>query len=155
MNPDTSITDFDNLTFSHPLQMLKAALPYMAVSQQKTCSIFIKLFELRSALGLLEEENNQLSACSNEEEPSTLDMLTHIRDYCNEKERELIDLFINFSQAFQLYSSYRSTMPEGNQDSNPFDMLKALLTPEQQAMYNSYSKMFAAGENNTAAASNT
>lgn len=147
MNQETSITDFDNLTFSHPLQVLKAALPYMAVSQQKSCTIFIKIFELRNALGLLETEDNQLSACSDGEDNSMLGMLTHIRDFCNEREKEIIDLFINFSQAFQLYSSYRASAPEGSAGGESmFDMLKNLLTPEQQAMFNGYSQMFAGSE---------
>ena len=147
MNQETSITDFDNLTFSHQLQVLKAALPYMAVSQQKTFTIFIKIFELRNALGILDADDNQLSACSGDEDNSMLGMLAHIRGFCNEKEREFIDLFLNFSQAFQLYSSYRASAPEDNSgNESMFDMLKNLLTPEQQAMFNGYSQMFSGNE---------
>lgn len=140
-----SLTDFDSLTFSHSLQMLKAALPYMNNSEQKTFTIFIKIYELRNALSLIQEEDNQLTACSEDTDGNqTLNMLTHIREFGNEKEKEFIDLFINFNQAFQLFSSYRASMPEGEPESNSmFDMLKNLLTPEQQAAFDSYSQIFA------------
>lgn len=142
---DGSLTDFDNLTFSHSLQMLKAALPYMNNSEQRTFTVFIKIFELRNALSLIQEEDNQLTACSeNAEGSQILNMLNHIRDFCTDKEKEFIDLFINFNQAFQLFSSYRASMPEGQSDNNNmFDMLKNLLTPEQQAAFDGYSQMFA------------
>lgn len=103
-----SLTDFDSLTFSHSLQMLKAALPYMDNSEQKTFTIFIKMFELRNALSIIQEENNQLSACSDDDdddENRILNMLNHIREFGNEQEKEFIDMFINFNQAFQLYTS--------------------------------------------------
>lgn len=142
-----SITDFDTLTFSHQLQMLKAALPYMELGQQKTMIMFIKLFELKNAMTLLQEDNNQLSACSDEEsnENRTLSMLNHLRQYCNEKEKEFIDLFINFNQAFQLFSSYKDNVPEGSagsENTNLLHMLKNMLSPEQQAAFEGYSQMF-------------
>lgn len=145
MNQDTSITDFDTLTFSHPLQMLKAALPYLDTPQQKNLTIGIKMLELRNALSMLQEENNQLSACCEEsDENPDFRMLQHMREFCNEKEREWIDLFINFKQAFQLYASYRtSTSEESTEHSSMFDLLKTMMTPEQQAAFQGYSSLFA------------
>lgn len=141
---DHSLTDFDTLTFSHSVQMLKAALPYMNSVEQKNMTIFIKIFELRNALSLIEQNDNQLSACSNDPDKNTqLNMLNHIRQYATEKEREFIDLFINFSQAFQLFSSYQSSTPENTTESSTmFDMLKNLLTPEQQMAFQGYSQLF-------------
>lgn len=146
MSNEASITDFDNLTFSHPLQMLKAALPYLQTSQQKNLTICIKMLELKNALSMLQEENNQLSACcEGNDSNQIIPMLNHIRKFCNEKEREWIDLFINFSQAFQLYSSYRTSVPEGTNDSpSMFDVLKGMMTPEQQEAFEGYSQLFAA-----------
>lgn len=141
---DSSLTDFDSLTFSHSLQMLKAALPYMDNHEQKTFTIFIKIFELRNALSLLQKEDNQLSACSESADKNQIiNMLNHIREFANDKEKEFIDLFINFNQAFQLFSSYRAAAPEGEAEPfNMFEMLKNLLTPEQQEAMNGYSQLF-------------
>ena len=145
MSEESSITDFDNLTFSHPLQLLKAALPYMDAQQQRSLTIGIKMMELRNALSLIQEDNNQLSACCDtSDDNQALNMLGHIRQFCNEREREWIDLFMNFSQAFQLYASYRASTPDGGSENNMFDMLKGMLTPEQQAAFQSYSQMFSA-----------
>lgn len=141
---ETKLTDFDSLTFSHSLQVLKAALPYMQNQEQKTFTIFIKALELRNALLLIQEEENQLSACSiDSEENQVANMLTHIRSYCTEKEQEFIDLFLNFTQAFQLFNTYRSSMPESSGENNSFfDILKNMLTPEQQEAFNGYSQLF-------------
>ncbi len=140
------ITEFDTLTFSHSLQMLKAALPYMDTAHQKNLVMLIKIFELKNAMSLLQEENNQLSACSDEQDENRiLNMLSHLRQFSNDKEKEMIDLFINFNQAFQLFSSYKASAPD-NQENNlsMFDLMKNLLTPEQQTAFEGYSQMFAA-----------
>lgn len=146
MSEESSVTDFDNLTFSHPLQLLKAALPYMDAPQQRNLTIGIKMMELRNALSLIQDDNNQLSACcDNSDENQTVNMLAQIRQFCSEKEQEWIDLFINFSQAFQLYSSYRASTPgSGEEKRDISDILKNMLTPEQQAVFQGYSQMFTA-----------
>lgn len=142
---ENPITEFDTLTFSHSLQMLKAALPYMETASQKNLIMFIKIFELKNAMSLLSEDNNQLSACSNDDDENRMiNMLNHLRQFCTAKEREFIDLFINFNQAFQLFSSYKATMPEdAAPSSSMFDILKNMLSPEQQAAFEGYSQMFA------------
>lgn len=145
MNEENTVTDFDNLTFSHSLQLLKAALPYMDAPQQRNLTIGIKMMELRNALSLIQDDNNQLSACcDNSDENQTVNMLGQLRQFCTDKEREWIDLFINFSQAFQLYSSYRASTPDSDGEKRDmFDILKGMLTPEQQAAFQGYSHIFA------------
>lgn len=100
---DNPLTDFDSLTFTHPLQMLKAALPYMETPNQKNFTILIKFFELQNALSLIQSENSQLSACCDESnENRMINMLSAIRGFCSEKDQEFIDLFINFNMAMQI-----------------------------------------------------
>lgn len=141
---ENPITDFDTLTFSHPLQMLKAALPYMDTANQKNLITFIKIFELKNAMSLLSEGNNQLSACSDSDDDNRiLNMLNHLRQFCTDREKESIDLFINFNQAFQLFSSYKASAPEdGSPNHSMAELLKNMLSPEQQAAFEGYSQIF-------------
>ena len=50
------LTDLDYLTGDHHLQMMKAALPYMNVSQQRIFSAAIKIQELRRTMNLFKDE---------------------------------------------------------------------------------------------------
>ena len=45
------LTDFDYLTADPKLQMLKAAIPYLPVSQQRAVSLLVKIQELQRAQG--------------------------------------------------------------------------------------------------------
>lgn len=147
MDDNPSITDFDSLTFSNDLQKLKAALPYMENSEQKSLTILIKTFELRNALSLIQSQDNQLSACSTHSDNGTmLDMLQDIRQFCTTKEQDFIDLFVNFNQASQLFSSYQTSPDSENSHSGSsmsmFDLMQNFLSKDQQAAFTNYSQLF-------------
>ena len=50
------LTDFDYLTADPKLQMLKAAIPYLPVSQQRVFSLLVKVQELQRAQSLFDGE---------------------------------------------------------------------------------------------------
>lgn len=50
------LTDFDYLTADPKLQMLKAAIPYLPVSQQRVFSLLVKIQELQRAQSLFDGE---------------------------------------------------------------------------------------------------
>ena len=50
------LTDLDYLTGDHHLQMMKAALPYMNVPQQRIFSTVIKIRELQRTINLFRDE---------------------------------------------------------------------------------------------------
>ena len=67
------LTDFDYLTADPKLQMLKAAIPYLPVSQQRVFSLLVKVQELQRAQSLFDGEevsamglspSNPLPPCS-------------------------------------------------------------------------------------------
>ena len=64
-DPTIKLTDFDCIVGDHHLQMLKAALPYLQVSQQRFLSFSIKFQELQHTMSLLHNEDNAaLGICS-------------------------------------------------------------------------------------------
>ena len=63
---ELKLTDLDYAIGSHHLQMMKAALPYMEIAQQRTLSLFIKWNELMRTLA--------------------------IKPYGNQREQEIIDI---------------------------------------------------------------
>ena len=98
MNPsdDYKLTDLDYLIGDHHLQMIKAALPYLGVQEQKAISLFVKAQELRKTVELFEtEEVASMGICSLESSEGTgslRDLLKAIRPYGNPMERDMIDI---------------------------------------------------------------
>lgn len=143
------LTPFDNMVSDNQLQIIKAAIPYLSNREQQFFSIYVKYIELDHTLKLVSNsDSNSLSACSIGEEPhSTADMLSAIKQYCTEKEKEMIDLISNFLSAYQMYHAYQELIPQekgGNKREAPSmaDTLKGMLTPEQQSVLGTCMKLF-------------
>lgn len=133
MNPsdDYKLTDLDYLIGDHHLQMIKAALPYLGVQDQKAISLFVKAQELRKTVELFEtEEVASMGICSleNSQETGSLrNLLKAIRPYGNPMERDMIDM--------------AQTFMEGQM---PMDQLGRFLTPEQQSRFETLEMMMTA-----------
>ena len=116
------VTDLDYLVGDHRLQMLKAALPFLSISQQRTLSIAIKLQELRRTYSLFSsQETATMGICSLDSQPKTgspKEMLTAIRPYGNPREQEVIDI--------------TQKLMDGQ---SPMEQLMRLLSPEQQSRF--------------------
>ena len=99
------LTPFDHMVSDNQLQIIKAAIPYLSSREQQFFSVYVKYIELEHTLKLVSDSNsNVLSSCSIGENPhSTSDMLTAIKQYCTEIEKEIIDLISNFLSAYQMY----------------------------------------------------
>lgn len=144
------LTPFDHMVSDNQLQIIKAAIPYLSNREQQFFSIYVKYIELDHTLKLVSDANsNVLSSCSiGENSHSTSDMLTAIKQYCTEKEKEMIDLISNFLSAYQMYHAYQELMPHPEkheikkEPASMVDTLKGILTPEQQNMLGTYMKLF-------------
>lgn len=116
------VTDLDYLVGDHRLQMLKAALPFLSISQQRALSIAIKLQELRRTYSLFSsQETATMGICSLDSQPKTgspKEMLNAIRPYGNPREQEVIDI--------------TQKLMDGQ---SPMEQLMRLLSPEQQSRF--------------------
>ena len=92
----------DTLIQDRHLQMIKAAIPYLNSSRQKEMAMLVKFMELQRTAALFQIPENNLRMCSETENPEDLpiQMLGAIREYCTDKEKEMIDNMINFVQIF-------------------------------------------------------
>lgn len=104
------LTDFDHLTGDHHLQMLKAALPYINVPEQRFLSIFVKVQELQRTISLFDqEETAALGICSLDETAtrSPLDMLYAMKPYGNPQEQDFLELICNLMQGIRIGNQYQ------------------------------------------------
>ena len=113
------LTDLDYLTGDHHLQMIKAALPYMNVSQQRLFSMMIKMQELRRTMRLFQDDQVAAMGIASAARPaaSPADMLEAIKPYGNTYEQEMISLLSNLLRGI----------------STPVEQMKNFLSPEQQS----------------------
>ena len=156
-----------------PLNILKASLPFMTSPMQKAISYYIKIEEFQSMCNSINEPlDNDFSACdfNSESRANPYEFINAIKPYLNTEEKNLIEMFINMVNAFNMYGTYKtlSEMPfgdianftsseENSQKNNstneetskqPFegnnfnvDALKNMLSPSQKAMFETYSSL--------------
>lgn len=101
------INSLDSLIQDRQLQMMKTALPYINNSAQKSMAFMIKFMELERTISVFNspEISMQMCAIPEEEEPRVLQLLSALREFCTEKERETIDMLLNYMQMFSAYET--------------------------------------------------
>lgn len=137
---DYKLTDLDYLIGDHHLQMIKAALPYVQVPQQKFLSVLVKGNELMRTMELFREgPEGEMGICSVEPDRSSpIEMLNAIKPYGTQQEQDLMDVIINILQGFQIRRNYQESAPSSAVDNGPspaimMEKLRSILSPEQQS----------------------
>ncbi len=147
------LTEFDMVTSGTYLQMMKAYIPFVSLSEQRTLSLMIRIMELI----------NTISFYKNLTAPSPLSRSCHdqqfiiseIARYCSKKDREILDMMNNMSNMSELYKMYQQmSSPDSSEAetsgkaprSDP-GFIKNMMTPQQQEMYESYMSMLNNGGN--------
>lgn len=103
---NTPFTPFDYMTQRRELQMLKTIIPYMHESQKKQFAILIKYMELQNTIEVFSQEDKVMSMCSVDEEGNTmLAMLNDLRQFCNSKEQETLDMITNMFSMLETYET--------------------------------------------------
>lgn len=97
----------DNTTSNRYTQMMLAAIPFLPENQKQLLSTYITITELRNTLShLAKEQEDVFSKCSFDEEEPELGFYHSIREFCSEREQELLDLFFNFLRAKHYSDEY-------------------------------------------------
>ncbi|MBQ4530139.1 MAG: hypothetical protein IJA36_05955 [Lachnospiraceae bacterium] len=146
--------DFDNMITTHNMKLIKTALPYIDISEQRFLSIYLKFSEFVNTIHLFSEKPSALSACKSAgpQEGNVLELVNALKTVCDDTERETLDMMLNFMQAMQLYKTYSEFYKaSGEFQPNPedtafnfknMDVLKTFLSPEQQTMFETYKSLF-------------
>ena len=128
-NHDLKLTDLDYLIGNHHIQMVKAALPYMNLSEQKILSVLVKFSELQKTISLFEDEEvASMGICSLDTPKTPVDMLQAIKPYGNTAEQDIIEFLCSFLGTGQM-SEPISTMsgesePSARNRRSPLEQLK-------------------------------
>ncbi len=150
MNPSESdkMTPFDKLISPRQLQLLKLFIPYIPMKSQRILAVYTKFTELKYTLQFFQHFQKDIHPQTCQKNLSSpFDMLDEIRPYLSEEEQNKVDSFANLLSMMELMSSLQNMSDSGCEDSDmgkitPMDMMKGMLTPEQQEMFEMYSSMF-------------
>lgn len=123
------LTPFDLRTNNPSLQMIKLLIPYLPPKNQRILAIYIKFIELQNTLSSFRIFKNRTH--------STEQMLNEIRPYLPSDIFESIDNILNMMNMMEMMKS----MSETN-SSDSSEILKNMLSPEQQSMFDMYNTIF-------------
>lgn len=103
----------NDLFSNKPLNILKASLPYVPSTMQKVISYYIKIEEfniMRNSFN--NSHDNLISACDNGSDNNhknkPIELINAVKPYLNTEEKNLIDMFMNMVNAFNMYNTYKS-----------------------------------------------
>lgn len=160
MNTSSDTINEDDLNFSfskesgisHTRNILNAAIPYIHPKNQKIIKTIVKATEFLDLVTSSSTED-EMEACNLNSSGIDIEgMFGSIRQFCTSKEREFIDMIMNFIQAKKLFSVYRLFSSNSDSKDNPFsdfsesssnlnmmDMLSSMLSSEQKSTFDNLS----------------
>lgn len=120
-NPGLTGGSLSRNGLSHAIDIIKAAFPHLDIGTQQSAEILIKTGELMDSITASKDPDRVTSLSLGKPNIDIEALLTSIRSVCYEKERELIDMVLNFFKAknlFDTYSMLSQAMASGSNDSN-------------------------------------
>ncbi len=153
-----AILAFDTLYTTNHMKILKLLLPYLEPEHQKKLAIFIKWQELIFTLNFFKQYSASLySADFKKKKKMDLNVLLPLlTPYCNESEKVIISQFSQIQNMLHMMEDMQQYMPMiqqfmssmsgennisgifGSNDHNMMDMLKNMMSEEQQAMFSMF-----------------
>lgn len=144
----------------HFIRLLKAAMPYADKRSKQSMEILMKANELiDSVTNIKQNKTHELATCDLQNTRSDLEgMLQNLKTVCTEKERDWIDLILNFTKAQKFYHTYHTMELTGQSlqkdGKNPFanifgldencsmlDIIASLLSPKQKEVFQQWNQI--------------
>ncbi|MBR2948309.1 MAG: hypothetical protein IKC46_00450 [Lachnospiraceae bacterium] len=152
-----SILSFDMLYTNNHIQILKILLPCFESQMQKKLTVMIKYLELQYTIEYFRKHPLSQSVQTGFQ-GDIIEIFDQIRCFCTPSERAVFDQLsslkqnmdrydemMNMMQMFSGITGMDSQKPE--ESLNPMELLKNMLTPEQQSMFDMFTTAFPAAEN--------
>ncbi len=100
------LTTIDQIANQNHLQLFKAAIPYLPENRQSFLSCYIKMVELQNVASFFSNSHGRLQSCAvGQEAPNLTDMISDLRNFCDESEQKWLDQMSNVLTAMELYAA--------------------------------------------------
>lgn len=142
---------FDTLYTTNHIQMLKVILPRLPRERRNQFALFIKFMELQYTLSYCEKTKDQINICTNDPDPKDFSsLIKELQYYCTDAEQKKFKEIADIMQAMEMFQEMQkykdlfgaavNSNDSFNENENTSGMdinslLKNLLSPEQQAMF--------------------
>lgn len=99
------MTAVDRIADGNGLQMMKAAVPYLPSTLQRSISLYIKIMEMNNVLSYY---SNPVHACSvSADAPDPEEVLNDLRNYSTDTQRQSLDQALNLIHTLKMYQEYK------------------------------------------------
>ena len=122
------------------LNILKAAMPYMAARYRKPVHVIIQAQELSDYI-VTENDDPDVEAYEFDSIGNIEGMIEDIKPYCTSDEIDMFNNIISFIRTRRMFRNYMTYMASGG-DNNMMSFLMSQLTPDQRNTYEKMSAMF-------------
>ncbi|MBQ7841763.1 MAG: hypothetical protein IJ390_14940 [Lachnospiraceae bacterium] len=165
-----SVIAFDTLYTNNHIQILKILLPFFDVTSRRRMAILIKFMELQYTIEHFQKYPQELLAAEiggadsgSQKKPDIIAIFEQIKNFCTPSERSMFEQLANMKKTMDMYEEMQGMMQMFSQmqsaedcsgaasedvsemqNANPMDMLKGMLSPEQQAMFDLFQSSFGA-----------
>ena len=152
-----AIVAFDTLYTTNHMQMLKLLSPYLDVESRHKLAMFIKWQELIYTMNFMHHYSCSGGNCPGKKEPDISSLIPLLSPYCSEREKSMLTQFSQMQGMMNTYKDMAQYLPliqemMGNfsAEQPPFgsgsgggsgammDMLKTMLSPEQQDLFSMF-----------------
>ena len=99
------MTMIDQVANQNHLQLIKAMLPYLPPENQKNLCYCIKMMELQNISAFYRSHTCCAQSIEDSSSASPAEILTDIRNYCDESEQSIIDQLLQTLSMLELYSA--------------------------------------------------
>ena len=155
-NENEFVLEFDDMTTTDRIRMLKAALPYVDIGMQRYMAIYIKFLELMYTISYFRNEPQKFSAHFTKCKSSDpREIMNGLKKYCSKNEQASMEQMLQMMQAFEMYKKYSAIMQplaamnassddgptQSSGDSDPLASLMGMLSPEQKQMFEMFREM--------------
>ena len=142
---------FDTLYTNNHIQMLKVILPRLPRERRNQLALYIKYKEFQYTLSYVEKTKHQINICTSDPEPMDFaSLMKELQYYCTDAEQKKFKEIADMMQALEMFQEMQKYKDLFSATVNPTDatnenestsnmdvtsLLKNLLSPEQQAMF--------------------
>lgn len=148
-NEKIYMTPFDSMVSSQQMQTIKLLLPYVPPARQSFLAVYIKFMELSRTMEVFHNPGkNMHSQAFGKDSLSAAEILGNMKPYMPQGSSDTIDTILNILTTMEMVSTFQNSDMSGGEggsgmDFNPMDLMKGMLSPEQQDMFDMYNAMFA------------
>lgn len=107
------MTMIDQVANQNHLQLIKAMLPYLPPANQKNLCYWIKMMELQNISAFYRSHTCCAQAISDSCSAGPAEILSDVRNYCDEGEQAVIDQILQTLSMLELYSAMAQSSSDG------------------------------------------